>query len=134
MNYLFIYLFICWSSRMVAMLLCYHFTALCSSKGYISASAICHLWRCLLVLYYIGRPSYASLATFVVFPIAFICLCSLYCNMLSANDLEVVDCGHVHTLLWPSIFLQVFSDHSCGQGPPISKLGIMNQPDNRCVI
>ena len=42
---LFIYLFICWSSRMTALLLCYHSIAPCTSKGGISASAICRLWR-----------------------------------------------------------------------------------------
>ena len=42
---LFIYLFICWSSRMTALLLCCHSVAPCSSKGGISASAICQLWR-----------------------------------------------------------------------------------------
>ena len=29
---------------MIALLLCYHFIAPCTSKGGISASAICHLW------------------------------------------------------------------------------------------
>ena len=32
MHHLFIYLFICWSNRMVALLLCYHFTALYTYK------------------------------------------------------------------------------------------------------
>ena len=36
---------------MVALLLCYHFTALCTSKGDISASAIFYLWRFPLVHY-----------------------------------------------------------------------------------
>ena len=57
MHHLFIYLFICWSNGMVALLLCYHFIALCTSKGDISASAICFLWKFLLVHYYIGRNS-----------------------------------------------------------------------------
>ena len=39
---LFIYLFICWSSRMTALLLCYSI-APCTFKGGISA--ISHLWR-----------------------------------------------------------------------------------------
>ena len=42
---LFIYLFVCWSSRMTDLLLCYHSIAPCTSKDCISASAICHLWR-----------------------------------------------------------------------------------------
>ena len=71
------------------------------SKGDTSASAIYYLWRFFLVHYYRGRPLAAS----VVFPIAFISLCSLRCNMISANDSEVVDCGHEHTLLWSLIFL-----------------------------
>ena len=100
-----IYSFICWINRIVALLICYHFTALCTSKGDISASAICYLWGFFLVYYYIGRPSYASLAASVGFLKAFISLCSHCCNMPSANDSEVVDGGHEHTLLWPSLFL-----------------------------
>ena len=40
---LFINLFIGWSSRMAALLLCYHSIAPCTSKDGISAIAICHL-------------------------------------------------------------------------------------------
>ena len=32
-------------------------TALCTSKGDISVSAICHLWRFILIDWYIGWPS-----------------------------------------------------------------------------
>ena len=39
---LFIYLFICWISRVGVFLLCYHSIAPCTSKGDISVSAICH--------------------------------------------------------------------------------------------
>ena len=115
---------------MAALFLCYHSTALCTSKGNISASAICYLWRFIYLSIYccVGRPSQASLATSVAFPVAFISVYSLCCNMLTANDSEVVDWGHEHTLLWPSIFLQVSSDHRCcGQGPPVLKLEIINQ-------
>ena len=42
---------------MVVLLLCYHFTALCTSKDGISAIATCYLWKYFLVHYYIGRPS-----------------------------------------------------------------------------
>ena len=105
MHHLFIYLFICWSSRIAALFLCYSFTAICTSKGDISASAIYYFWRFFLIHYYVGRPSYASLAALAVFLIAFISLCSLYCIMLSANDTEVVDCGHEYTLLLFSMFL-----------------------------
>ena len=43
-----VYLFICWSNRMVALLLCYHFTALCTCKGDVSASTISYLWTFLI--------------------------------------------------------------------------------------
>ena len=43
MHILFIYKFICFSNRMGALLLCYYFTALCTFKDDISASAICYL-------------------------------------------------------------------------------------------
>ena len=33
----------CWSNRIAALFLCYHSTALCTSKGNISACAICYL-------------------------------------------------------------------------------------------
>ena len=42
--HLFIYLFNCWSSRMTALLLCYHSITPCTSKDGISASAICYFW------------------------------------------------------------------------------------------
>ena len=42
---------------MVALLLRYHFNSLCTSKGVISASAICYLWRFFLDYYYIGKSS-----------------------------------------------------------------------------
>ena len=40
---------------MVALLLCYHVTALCTSKE--DVSAIGYLWRFIFVHYYIGKPS-----------------------------------------------------------------------------
>ena len=46
-----IYLFICWTNRMANLFLCYHSTALCTSKSNISASAICYLWRFINLLY-----------------------------------------------------------------------------------
>ena len=64
------------------------------------------LYRCLF---------YAALAASVAFTIPFIFLCSLCCNMLLANVFEVVDCGYEHTLVWPSIYLQVSTAHRyCG--------------------
>ena len=105
-HHLFILWFICWSIRMVALLLCYYFTALCTSKGDISASPICYLWVIFLILHYIGSPSQVSLAALVAFCTTFISLC---CNMLSGNDSEVLDCGHEQTLLWSSIFIMSHS-------------------------
>ena len=52
----FIHLFICWSSIMAALLLCNHFTALCTLNGDISASAICYIWKFFLVHYLLGWP------------------------------------------------------------------------------
>ena len=79
------------------------FTALCISKGYVSASAICYLWRVFLLNYYIVRPSWPSLSASVAFLIAFVSLCSLCCNIVSANDSEIVDFWHEPTLLLPSM-------------------------------
>ena len=48
-------------------------------------------------------------------------------KFLSANDSEVVDCGHERTLIWPLIFLSVSSDHRyCGQGPPVYQESILH--------
>ena len=41
---------------MVALLVCCYFTAIWTSKGDISASATCYLFRFFLVHYYIGIP------------------------------------------------------------------------------
>ena len=71
------YSFISWSSIVEVFLLCCHFIVPCTSKGDISASAICHLWR---------------------LPLA-IALISICCIMFAVNDSEIVVCGHEHTLL-----------------------------------
>ena len=93
---------------MVALFFCYPFTALCISKGDISASAICYLWISFIFYYYICKPSYASVA----FLTTFISLC---CSILSANESEVVDRDHEHSLQWLSVFLYVSSEHRrCG--------------------
>ena len=76
-----------------------------------------------LVFGYIDRPSCASLSASMGLPIF---LCSLFCNMLLANDSEVVYCRHEHTLLCLSIFLQVSSNNRCEQEPPVLKLRIIN--------
>ena len=54
---LFIYFFICWISRVGVSLFSYHSIAPCTSKGDVSASAICHLWGFILIDRYIGKPS-----------------------------------------------------------------------------
>ena len=87
----FIYLFICWSNRMAALFLCYHSIALCTSKDNISASTICCLLRFINLLLYsqasIGFSCYlGGLSCSLHFS-----LYSLCCNMLTANDSEVVD-------------------------------------------
>ena len=108
----YIYSFICLSAGMTALLLCYSI-ALCTSEGGISSSLECVF----LVPFCIGRPSKAFLAAWVTFSIAFVSLCSLWCNNLSANESEVVDYGHKHIVLCLLIFLQVSSEHPCcGQG------------------
>ena len=124
----FIYLFICWSNRMAALFLCYHSTTLCNFKGDISASAICYLWRFIyqFIIVQVGLHRLLLLLRWPFLKPSFIS--SLCCNILTANDSEVVDSRHKHTLLCPSIFLQVCSDHRCcGQGPPVLKLEIINQ-------
>ena len=49
------------------------------------------IWGFFLVHYSKSRHSQASLAASVDFLVAFISLCPLCCNKLSANDSEVVD-------------------------------------------
>ena len=63
---------------MLALLLCCHFTALCTSKGDIGARAICYIWR--FIILYLGLPR--LLAVSVVFPIA-ISLCSMLQHTVS---------------------------------------------------
>ena len=47
----FLHLFVCRSNREVALLLCYHFTTLSTSKCDISASVTCCLWEFFLGTY-----------------------------------------------------------------------------------
>ena len=49
---LFNYLFICWSSKMTVLWLCYYAIALCTSKGGLSVSVICHLWWSLYLIFH----------------------------------------------------------------------------------
>ena len=66
MRYLFIYLFICLSCKMTALMLCYHFIAPCIFKGDISASAIYYLWGLFLAFYFIrGRLGVLFIHLFV---------------------------------------------------------------------
>ena len=74
---LFIYLFICGSSGMIALMLCYHSIALCTFIGYISASAICYLWSFILVVWNIGRLSHSYFLLILRWPIFFNLLSSL---------------------------------------------------------
>ena len=58
-GWVYLYSFICLSAGVVEWksLLCYDSIASCTSKGDISASAICHFWRFILIDWYTGRPS-----------------------------------------------------------------------------
>ena len=67
--YLFIY--ICWSYRLVALILCYNSISPSTFKDDISASAICHLWRFSLVNWFTGRPTMLPLAALVAYPVIF---------------------------------------------------------------
>ena len=67
---LFIYLFICWSNRMAALLLHYHSIAPCTSKCGISASAICHFWRFVFRFNILVGLNRLPLAALVAYPMA----------------------------------------------------------------
>ena len=58
--YIHLFVYICWSYRMIALMLCYQSIAPSTCKEDISASAICHLWMFILIDWYIGRSSLAS--------------------------------------------------------------------------
>ena len=105
--YHFFYLFISWSNRMTALFICYNSTALCTSKRDVSARAMSYLWR--LISQFIVAQ--VSLHRFLLLRWSFLqpsFLCSLCCNMLTAQHSEVVGCGREYSLLWPSIFLCLF--------------------------
>ena len=57
-----LFVYICWSNRMVALIHCYNSIAPSTCKDAISASAICHLQR--LVNWCIGRPTQVSSCSF----------------------------------------------------------------------
>ena len=125
----------------------YHYSFICLSAGTIDWQPCCFasiLLLCappkvvsVLVLFVVFRGSFQ----FIIIQVGLhrlllllqwpflqpLFLCSLCCNMLSANDSEVVDWGQEHTLLWLLIFFQISLDHrGCGQGPPVLKLGIIS--------
>ena len=85
MHSLLIYLFICRSHIMAALLLFFHFAALYELQRW-----------------------YQCWCYSVTFSIAFISLCSLWCNMLSANDFEAVGCRHEYTTTAFDISLGLF--------------------------
>ena len=91
-----LFVYICWSSRTVALMLCYHSIAPSTCKGDISASAICHLQRFSLLNWCIGRPTQVSSCCFG----GLSCNSSFYfATSQVVNDSEVVDCIHELTLL-----------------------------------
>ena len=55
---------------MTALLLCYHSIAPCTSRGGISASAICHLWRFVSSFHILVGLNRLSLAALVAYPMA----------------------------------------------------------------
>ena len=68
----------------------------CTAKGDISGSAIYHLWKFILIDWYIAGLHKLYFATSVVFPVALI---SIYCVLFTDNVSKVVDWGHELTLL-----------------------------------
>ena len=62
--------FVCWSSRIIALLLCYYCIATCTFKGGISANAICHLWRFVLGFSKLVGLNRLPFAAMVAYPVA----------------------------------------------------------------
>ena len=79
---------------MAALLLYNHSIALCTSVGDISVGAR---------LIFGGVFKICVGIHWLFFLLRWPLLLPL-CNMLTANDLEVVDCVREHAFLWPSIF------------------------------
>ena len=62
-SWMYFYLFICLSARAVeweSSWNCYHSIAPCTSKSDISSSAICHLWRFILIDWYTRSSEFAA--------------------------------------------------------------------------
>ena len=92
MHHLFIYVFIFWSGRMAALMLCWYSIAPCNCEGGISACAICQFKRFILVQY-IGRPKYVVSCRTKESSFCF------YCIVSAVDELEVVVCTHRLTFL-----------------------------------
>ena len=119
----FIYWFICWSNRMTALLLCYHFTALCTSRGDISVSAICYIWMFFqFIITWVASHSRLLLLRQPFIQPSF--LSTLFATAcFQPTPRRQLTTGMSIYSLCPSIFLQVSSDRRCwGQEPPVPKL------------
>ena len=83
----FMYLFICWSTWVEVFLLCCHSIAPCTSIGAISASAICHLRRLIVIDWYVGRPLWDSYCHFgsLSYSSHFILLCHVHSQWLGGS-------------------------------------------------
>ena len=75
---------------MTTLLFCYHSMALCTSRGGISTSAICHLWRFAFSFNIQVGLNMLPLAALVAYPMA---LHSVCCIEGTVNEVEVVDCA-----------------------------------------
>ena len=125
MHHLFIYLFIYQSNRMVVLLLCQHFTALCTFKNNISASC-----------YSLSLNGLFSSLLYRQHFIGFSCgfgglFYSLHFSLLPllqhTTTRRQFTVGMRVTLPSLSLFLQVSSNYSCcEQESPVPKLGIIN--------
>ena len=62
--YIHLFVYICWSYRMITLMLCYHSIAPSICKDDSSASAICYLYRFNLVNWCKGMPTYVSFYCF----------------------------------------------------------------------
>ena len=113
----------------MAVLLCYYFVRLCTSKGDISASAIYNLGADYIIFFCLLFRRYAFIGFILLlrwplvehsFLSALFSLLSLLQHALSKR----VCFRHEHTFLWPSIFLWVSSSRRyCICRSPVPTLG-----------
>ena len=95
---LFINLFICWSNRMAAC--CFAVILLLYAPPKITSVLVLFVvFGGFLIYCYIGRPSQASLATSVAYPVAFISLFAATYSQPTTRR-QLINCGHEHTLLY----------------------------------